>query len=90
MRSVTFAAVWLLVAGQAIALDHRMQFERRYTHHKLHKRHALPVSSVAESDIANPSTCETCKFPKGEGMVEVAPQGMNGGWAMSPDQPCKP
>ena len=31
-----------------------------------------------------------CQFPDDAGLVAVAPGGMNAGWAMSPDQPCKP
>lgn len=31
-----------------------------------------------------------CKFPSGEGLISITPHLDNGGWAMSPDQPCKP
>lgn len=31
-----------------------------------------------------------CEFPTDAGLVSVTPGAMNAGWAMSPDQPCKP
>lgn len=31
-----------------------------------------------------------CQFPTDAGLVAVTPKAMNAGWAMSPDQPCKP
>ncbi|KAF8421476.1 hypothetical protein EV426DRAFT_536422 [Tirmania nivea] len=31
-----------------------------------------------------------CQFPTDKGMVSVTPDAHNAGWAMSPDQPCKP
>ncbi|KAF8253865.1 hypothetical protein K440DRAFT_592531 [Wilcoxina mikolae CBS 423.85] len=79
MRSITVVAVWLMAIGQVIAIDHG-SFARRHTHHKLHKRHA--ENKIAKRDV--------CKFPKDAGLVAVTPDAENAGWAMSPDQPCKP
>lgn len=31
-----------------------------------------------------------CQFPTDKGLVSVTPGAQNAGWAMSPDQPCKP
>lgn len=31
-----------------------------------------------------------CQFPTDAGLVAVSPGAQNAGWAMSPDQPCKP
>lgn len=31
-----------------------------------------------------------CEFPTDAGLVAVTPDQQNAGWAMSPDQPCKP
>jgi len=31
-----------------------------------------------------------CAFPSDAGLVAVTPSSSNGGWAMSPDQPCTP
>lgn len=31
-----------------------------------------------------------CQFPTDAGLVAVTPNEKNAGWAMSPDQPCKP
>lgn len=31
-----------------------------------------------------------CQFPTDAGLVSVSPGQQNAGWAMSPDQPCKP
>ncbi|KAI5952839.1 hypothetical protein KGF54_003706 [Candida jiufengensis] len=40
------------------------------------------------STIANP--VGKCTFPKDQGLVEVAKDGANKGWAMSPDESCVP
>lgn len=32
----------------------------------------------------------SCQFPSDAGLVAVTPGSSNAGWAMSPDQPCKP
>lgn len=31
-----------------------------------------------------------CQFPSGAGLVAITPGEQNAGWAMSPNQPCKP
>ncbi|CAI7632469.1 unnamed protein product [Penicillium viridicatum] len=31
-----------------------------------------------------------CEFPSDAGLVEITPNEQNAGWAMSPDEPCKP
>ncbi|KAJ5834148.1 hypothetical protein N7447_000174 [Penicillium robsamsonii] len=33
---------------------------------------------------------EKCKFPSDAGLVAITPNEENAGWAMSPDEPCKP
>ena len=52
-------------------------FARRHMHH--HKKH--------EHELVKRSQCE---FPTDAGLVAVTPDAQNAGWAMSPDQPCKP
>jgi hypothetical protein len=85
MRSIAFAVVWLLAAGQALAHDHHA-LSRKHLHH--HRRHPLAHPSHAESGVAKRDG--QCEFPTDAGLVAVDPEGMNAGWAMSPDQPCKP
>ena len=50
--------------------------------------HAHP--SVAEVDAPMAKRGGSCQFPSGAGLIAVTPSELNGGWAMSPDQECKP
>jgi hypothetical protein len=85
MRSIGLAAVWLLAAaGQVMAHDHHALI-RKHVHHR---RHPLAHPSHAETGVTK--RAGQCEFPKDAGLVAVDPEGMNAGWAMSPDQPCKP
>ncbi|PLB52287.1 hypothetical protein P170DRAFT_434083 [Aspergillus steynii IBT 23096] len=38
----------------------------------------------------HPHSAAECEFPSDAGLVSVTPKMKNAGWAMSPDQPCKP
>ncbi|CCX05478.1 Similar to Uncharacterized protein YMR244W; acc. no. Q04018 [Pyronema omphalodes CBS 100304] len=82
MRSTAiFAFFSLLLAGEAIAHDHGVM-GKRHAHHRLFKKVAQDQGQVVKRG--------TCEFPKDEGLVAVTPDAMNAGWAMSPDQPCRP
>ncbi|KAE8555127.1 hypothetical protein EYB25_003675 [Talaromyces marneffei] len=52
-------------------------------HAHLHRSHNL-------SDDLLEKRGGQCQFPTGAGLVAVTPGSENAGWAMSPDQPCKP
>jgi hypothetical protein len=82
MRSTAiFAFFSLLLAGEAIAHDHGVM-GKRHAHHRLFKKAAEEQGQVIKRG--------TCEFPKDAGLVAVTPDALNAGWAMSPDQPCRP
>lgn len=58
--------------------------EKKHAHSRLH---ASPRAEehLVEDKIERRGTCE---FPTDLGLVSVTPGEQNGGWAMSPDQPC--
>ena len=49
-------------------------------HHRSHRSVDAPVVKKSSS----------CQFPSGAGLIPITPHEVNGGWAMSPDQECKP
>jgi len=57
---------------------------RRHNHLHHRKLHA----TRREESPAEIQKRGTCAFPKDKGLVAVTPNLMNGGWAMSPDEPC--
>ena len=57
---------------------------RRHNHLHHRKLHA----TRREESVAEISKRGTCAFPTDKGLVSVTPNLMNGGWAMSPDEPC--
>lgn len=56
--------------------------------HKRHSHRRLQASPRAEIGKAGLEKRATCTFPTNKGLVAVTPNDVNGGWAMSPDQPC--
>ncbi|KAI1410800.1 hypothetical protein F5Y13DRAFT_191878 [Hypoxylon sp. FL1857] len=74
----------------------------QHRHHHLHKKHSHShVHTQIQQDAYNPKYSDrnssalvsrdggkTCKFPTDKGLFAVTPDGMNGGWAMAPDQEC--
>lgn len=46
------------------------------------------LSVLALSTAAPTKRAATCSFPNDDGLVSVTPKSSNGGWAMSPDEPC--
>lgn len=48
----------------------------------------IVLVSVYTASLASP--IKKCKFPKKEGLVSVYADGVNAGWAMSPDEACVP
>lgn len=88
-KAVLGAALILLSASPALAHKvhrHVPHLERSYEH--------LHVRRVAQEPSAPAVIKERggqCQFPTDDAnLVAVTPNEQNAGWAMSPDQPCKP
>lgn len=74
MKFLSSAALIALIAS----------VDARHGHHHA-RRHEAREPTVAE--LVKRSQCE---FPTDAGLVAVTPHKKNAGWAMSPDQSCKP
>ncbi|KAE8411944.1 hypothetical protein BDV36DRAFT_71609 [Aspergillus pseudocaelatus] len=61
----------------------------KHGHGHIHS-HQRDVNSAAEVEAPLEKRGGSCEFPKDAGLVAVTPNLKNAGWAMSPDQPCKP
>lgn len=84
------ALVILAPVADASALHGNMHHQaRRYTHlHHEHHHRAVESPPSSASSLVKRGTCE---FPTDDpNLVAVTPDKANAGWAMSPDQPCKP
>lgn len=55
---------------------------RRHGH--AHEARTFPENNTLEKKSGQ------CQFPSDAGLVAVTPNEQNAGWAMSPNQPCKP
>ena len=68
--------------------------ERRHQHHRREahtsRAEAGNVIQVGASESQLDKRGGQCQFPSDAGLVAVTPDQQNAGWAMSPDQPCKP
>lgn len=63
--------------------------ERRHLHHARAAR-ASPAEPGLIQEEPKLKKRDRCEFPSDAGLYAVTPGSQNGGWAMSPDQPCKP
>lgn len=96
MKSLDFAAAFgtalLLLAAVADAKHdnvHANLVSRRHKHH--HQNiHTSRAESGKELALEVQKRGGQCQFPTDAGLVAVTPGSQNAGWAMSPDQPCKP
>ncbi len=55
--------------------------------------HGVEIRAVPETTFSDASLEKRqgqCAFPTDAGLVSVTPGDQNGGWAMSPNQPCTP
>ncbi|GLA48300.1 hypothetical protein AnigIFM63604_003445 [Aspergillus niger] len=68
------------VAFLAIAAVQAAKHAHDHGHHRSHRSVDSPVAKKSSS----------CQFPSGAGLIPITPHESNGGWAMSPDQECKP
>ena len=105
-RTFTASAIALLLLATAVSAKHGAVHEHlQQLHRRHHEREvARSIPETAEQGIeirsAAPETSAPeaelekrggqCAFPYDAGIVPVTPGSSNAGWAMSPDQPCKP
>lgn len=86
LHTVLGCALALLSAPVCSAFSHQHlhhQLDKKHTH--LHNRHHDENTS---SSLVKRSTCE---FPTDDSdLVAITPDEKNAGWALSPDQECKP
>jgi hypothetical protein len=100
-NTISSASALLLLTSVASA-KHGVHEHVQALHHQHHARHARSTPENAELGVeiraASPETAAPvvekrdgqCAFPYDAGLVPVTPGAANAGWAMSPDQPCKP
>ncbi|KAK1146566.1 hypothetical protein N8T08_002996 [Aspergillus melleus] len=83
MKFTTATAVLAFLAT-AQAAQHGRHHNRRHPH--------SPAEAEVEVETEAPLKKRggQCEFPSDAGLVSVTPKMKNAGWAMSPDQPCKP
>jgi hypothetical protein len=68
---------------------HLEALDRRHSH--IRKLHASPSAGADAVELRDGLEKRgQCQFPTGAGLVSVTPGSENAGWAMSPNQPCKP
>ena len=61
----------------------------RHGHHH-HSRHQHGDIHSTEVDVSIEKRGGQCQFPSDAGLVAITPNMENAGWAMSPNQPCRP
>lgn len=57
--------------------------------HSHHHEHANEARTLPENHTLEKKSGQ-CQFPSDAGLVAITPSEQNAGWAMSPNQPCKP
>lgn len=89
-KAAVGAAIVLLAAVSEARHSHRAvqleTLERRHAHGHSHKN--AHSSRADHKDEPVLEKRDICSFPLTAGLVAVTPGSENGGWAMSPDQPC--
>ena len=85
------AALHLPIAYAKHGNAHLNALEHRHRHGRdLHSSIAETGHAVELRDTDVNKRNGQCQFPTDAGLVAVTPNDSNGGWAMSPDQCCKP
>lgn len=98
------ASALLLLSASLVSAKHGHSHHhlQALTKRHDHQRLARSAPEAGEMGIEIRSAPETatseliekrggqCAFPYDAGLVPVTPGSQNAGWAMSPDQPCKP
>lgn len=64
--------------------------KHRHLHQATHRSHAETRDQGASLTPSLEKRGGKCQFPSDEDLVSVTPKEENGGWAMSPDEPCEP
>lgn len=104
MRSnnVLSGASAVLLLTSIASAKHDVHGHVQALHRQHHERLARSTPETAEVGVEirapSPETAAPvvekrdgqCAFPYDAGLVPVTPGSSNAGWAMSPDQPCKP
>lgn len=85
----TLLLVVTLCQGSKHGLSHLNVLERRHSHHRRVHSAREEERSIATLPEVKKRTNQ-CAFPADAGLVSVTPSEQNGGWAMSPNQPCTP
>lgn len=62
--------------------------EHGLKHHHVHRDARTSLMELGDDLVEKRGG--QCQFPSNAGLVPVTPDAQNAGWAMSPDQPCKP
>jgi hypothetical protein len=101
-HSIISSASAALLLATAVSAKHGVHEHVQALHRRHHEHVARSAPETAglgvEMRAASPETAAAtvekrdgqCAFPYDVGLVAVTPNAMNAGWAMSPDQPCKP
>ena len=92
MKSTTSA---ILLLASFVSAKHGVHEHLQALHRRHHEQAARSVPETAESGVEIRSAAPEkrqgqCAFPYSDGIVAVTPGSQNGGWAMSPNQPCTP
>ena len=90
-RTIAYSAPTLLLFFSTLVEAKLGTFghvEHGLKHHHMHRDAHLSVMELEEGPMAKRGG--QCQFPTDAGLVPVTPNAQNAGWAMSPDQPCKP
>jgi hypothetical protein len=97
MRSTTldaaFGAALLALLGAPACASAASAFHHSHNHHHLLHRHshrAVDLPKRNSNEHVHVRTNAACPFPNDPSVVAVTPGSMNAGWALSPDQECKP
>ena len=89
-KAAVGAAIVLLAAVSEAKHSHKpvplevLERKHGHAHMKLHSKRAEHNEEPALDKR------DVCSFPLNAGLIAVTPGAQNGGWAMSPDQPCTP
>ena len=82
-------ASWHGQAHERIAALHKKHHDHRELHRLRSETLDVPADALVNETSVGKRSSGTCSFPSNLGLVAVAPDQQNAGWAMSPDQPCK-
>lgn len=98
IQAAVGSAVFLLNAQQCAATaqhrHHHLHLEKKHGHSHSHSHVGIQnaynpkYSQRNSSALVSRDGKKKCQFPEDKGLFAVTPSGMNGGWALAPDQEC--